>query len=743
MAKKFDLESEVVKWLVTRIQDGALLEEVAGRESVSAVAEMAGQENFLPAFGIDYFSRRASTEAAAHVLEQLGSLEIISIDTSISLTTGEILRPDILCFNQETRTMVVFEVKRAAETERQTVTELAGYEQELRNAAPFLGSFDVLFVVVAANWSPLLTHAVGNMNAWSGKRYLALKVTPATRGFSLAVHIPEAWHLTGALGLPGEALPSIDLYLQPKVDEDRGSDDEDGRNSGTIRGNVDEEDRHPPRIVLTAMEMIAREGDRTGAHGFLMLWRDAGALGLGCWCLTLTTVDPYAMSAWAAEYGHPHRSSDATQYFRSKVEPGNAPRSLYGIAKAAITLLRERFEPEFGGDSLWGVKVHGFKQRAVPVRFDFWGSLGRHAREFVANPAARQNYMPFISASQLDWTDPVVGMTLVSNLTCGTPFPNGLIGCEQAFDLGRALGDFGIAADGASQSAQHAAAFEPMLEWSQLEAVRYGIEMLQMSDIATEVTKPMPTLSSRSEHRLERLQELVDWVALELIGSDHPAHQACFAVGCSHALVFGWIEDAAADPYGGPAVREAASSARRVLEFALRQAHGSQGLAFRSASFLELMKLAGLDEREAKGWCDSGSVLTAELNDQVLLESFASVVLPGIDSIIPPVLHTTRPPFHALVDWDYLKSGARAMFESGVKHPAVMFAQDGTIGTGQMPWQFNIGIPVQDPELEVYVLDMSAAMAMATKMTWEEAKAFHAKRSTQAKGDDLGDSSWR
>ncbi|WP_029219769.1 hypothetical protein [Xanthomonas cassavae] len=131
-----------------------------------------------------------------------------------------------------------------------------------------------------------------------------------------------------------------------------------------------------------------------------------------------------------------------------------------------------------------------------------------------------------------------------------------------------------------------------MLEWSQLEAVRYGVEMLQMSNASIEVVKPMPTLSNRSEQRLERLQELVDWVALDLIGSDHPAHQACFEIGFSNALLFDWIEDGAADPYAGPAATEAAKSARRVLEFALKQADGSQGQAFKSAPFLELVELA-------------------------------------------------------------------------------------------------------------------------------------------------------
>lgn len=97
--------------------------------------KMAIQEHFLLAFGVDsFFFRRASADAAANVLEHLSSLEIISVNTSISLTTSEVFRPDILYFNQKTRTMVVFEVKRATHTERQTVTELAGYEQERLNA---------------------------------------------------------------------------------------------------------------------------------------------------------------------------------------------------------------------------------------------------------------------------------------------------------------------------------------------------------------------------------------------------------------------------------------------------------------------------------------------------------------------------------------------------------------------------------------------------------------------------------
>ncbi|SCX26909.1 hypothetical protein SAMN03159437_02864 [Pseudomonas sp. NFACC25] len=204
---KLPPESEVVSWLKQIIENEELLESITGQEVITSLTDTVIQEHFLPCFGIDYISRRASAEAADFVLSRLSLLEIISINTSISLTTGEVLRPDILCFNPETKTLVVFEVKRASETERQTVTELAGYEQELRNMLPFLGGFDVCFVVVAADWSTLLVHAVGSMNAWSGKQCLALKLTNDDAGFGLVAHLPEAWHLTGSTNLPVEALP--------------------------------------------------------------------------------------------------------------------------------------------------------------------------------------------------------------------------------------------------------------------------------------------------------------------------------------------------------------------------------------------------------------------------------------------------------------------------------------------------------------------------------------------------------
>lgn len=727
---KLPPESEVVSWLQQLIEKEELLESIQGREAIASLTEAIDQEYYLPSFGIDYISRRASAEAANHVLSRLGLLEIISINTSISLTKGEVLRPDILCFSPETKTLVVFEVKRASETERQTVTELAGYEQELRNMLPFLGNFDVCFVVVAADWSTLLVHAVGSMNAWSGKQYLALKLTNDESGFGLLAHLPEAWHLTGSTNLPVEALPSIDLYLAYKGVNDLESEQGD---IDSVEGNEHDE-RWPPRIVLTAMDVIAREGDRAGSHGFMMLSRDVNGSGRGRWCITLTAIDPYAMHAWCRDHGLPQRESEAATFLHNRRDDflGQAPQTVYDIAKAAFPLLKEHFDPEFDGDFHWQLKTRQYRNRVVPTRFDFWGTLGQHAREFVSNPAVRNNYMPFVGLNQLDWTDPAVAMTLVANLSLGAPFPRGMIKCSDAFLTGRVLGDLIVAAFNAAPDKVHAARIEPMVEWAQLEALRFAIEMKQMYDVAEEVVTPIPMLSNDPAKRLGATEQLANWVRADLISDQHPFHQACYDLGLSHALLFTLIEEKGAiDCLGPEKPRAAAGLIRHILKAVLSKAEGSQGRAFQTESFLQFMVFLepylGLDiELE-----DEVSVSAAidAIGDEELLTSFPGPLVKGVDSIIPVVLHTTLPPFPAMVDWEWLKGGVKALFESGDHCPAVIFSQDGMLGSGRLEEPFRCLSSISDPEVEVYVLDESSARNIAIKMTWDEVKEFHIKRS--------------
>lgn len=62
-----------------------------------------------------------------------------------------------------------------------------------------------------------------------------------------------------------------------------------------------------------------------------------------------------------------------------------------------------------------------------------------------------------------------------------------VIKCSDAFLTGRVLGDLAVASFNSAPDKVHAARIEPMVEWAQLEALRFAIEMKQKYNIMEEV----------------------------------------------------------------------------------------------------------------------------------------------------------------------------------------------------------------------------------------------------------------
>ncbi|MDF3838549.1 hypothetical protein P3W85_37290 [Cupriavidus basilensis] len=714
------LESEIVDWLVHLIENDELREAISNTESLLRIAKSARQSSYIRSYSVDQMSRLASAEAAQVVLESLGLLEIIAINKSISLATGEILRPDILCFNPESRTLVVFEVKRETFTERQTITELAGYEHELRNALPFLGNFEICFVVVAKDWSTLLDHAVANLNAWSGKKCLALKVDVESQPFGLTCHLPEAWHLTGSFGLPPDALQTISLYL--------------------VEEEPDLNEHSPPRSLLTAMEVMARAGDRAGSHGFMMLWKDVNGMGQGRWAFTLCAVDPISMHSWCSMHGLPRRESEVTRYFDKQVAdaPALVPSVVYRIATEAFPILEDRYDPQFEGAFSWHESLRQRRAGAVPIRFEFWGTLGEYAREFVCNTDVRNRHMPFIGRNELDWTDPEVAVPLIESLSGYSPFAGGMIRCSDAFHVGVTLGILELVAGNAARSDKAATHLEPLLRWSHIEALRYAVEMHEIYLIANEVTIPIPAISDRPERRLQAVKELSSWVQEHLLGREHRVHQTCFSLGRYGAALFSkWFE-------GGE--RLIAEENRQWLTSEVKRLVGTILLAAEErVPYGNVEALDQLREILVQNNFSPNGNGDAELRKSldglpgdVLLDATASVVLPALDSVIPVVAHTVAPMPELEVDWDGLKAGVRAAFDAGHRWPAVIVSQDGTVGSGFLVEPMTqFAAPIADPAKEVYFFNEQASASIAVKFTWTALmqRGLSGKTSASCKAD--------
>jgi len=110
------------------IEDTASLQNLSERDS----------EVQFPQFAIDHLSRTKAIEAGASVLDSLEFLELLTGDKNVSITSGEVMRPDLVCINPERQSVVIFELKKKSQTGRQALTELLAYEQEIKNLLPLI-----------------------------------------------------------------------------------------------------------------------------------------------------------------------------------------------------------------------------------------------------------------------------------------------------------------------------------------------------------------------------------------------------------------------------------------------------------------------------------------------------------------------------------------------------------------------------------------------------------------------------
>ena len=74
-----------------------------------------------------------------------------------------------------------------------------------------------------------------------------------------------------------------------------------------------------------------------------------------------------------------------------------------------------------------------------------------------------------------------------------------------------------------------------------------------------------------------------------------------------------------------------------------------------------------------------------------------------------------------LIDWDWLKAGAKASFEAGYRWHAIILSQNGTIGGGRLDEKLTrLLTQISNPDTEVYFLNETAAFSSAVKITWTE-----------------------
>ena len=713
MGRKLSNEAEVTNWLVDLIESDKLHETILGKESIEEVTLAIDDPHVIPKFSIDYASRVASARSSKFVLEQLRNLEIVSIDKSISLDKGEVLRPDIIAYNPESRVIVLFEVKRDKGPERQAISELAGYEHELQNFFPFLSNMDICFVLVAKDWSDLMSHGLAGLTTWAGKQCLALSLDYDSVPRELRCKIVEAWSLTGSTTIPDDALQCYDLVLYEKDEQESLSTDIE-----------------VPRLIQTAIDTIARSGDRMRSHGFLLLWRDISPLPL-LWVITLCTFD-YGVFASRSSANERSKVSKISSYFleENDLSYGSMPRGGYEIPKTSIDLLSEEYDVKIENHSNWKQKVSAHRLRSQPVIYEFWGAPGDFARDFISQKSVRNILLTFLPQSKLDWRDPIVAVPLIEYMTDRPPFAEGKVLSRDLLEAGITLGSLAttcinmnaILQDSEeSRNEKLLTVYSARFKWILPEAVLLMAELAQLS-VSYEDLEPPPPLTNDFTKVEDHIDKIVAWIHEDLIGDDHEIHSNSFILGLSLGFAYEYFSQSQTTAGAPKELEEASSNAihfceQTVIALMSRAEDNEIGDRAKNEARDYLQQLAALYPREFEK--SSTRTILEKLPFPELLRTLR-LCADAADSFLNPVHHTLRPLAIANVDMTAIKNGIATIFKRGDKRPAVNIDSSGRFGIGQLPEEGRVFPELTNTDDGVYLADYSPGFAMITKATWAE-----------------------
>lgn len=507
---KRKVNEQAIQRLIARLaQNNALLSAIQGTEAVRQAATALRGPHIIPALSIDSLQRERIILAADEALNTLGDVEIISDNTSISRSPGEILRPDFVLFNRKLGRLILVELKDDKQPERQAVTELLAYERELRNHFPFMGGMDVVFILIAREWGDLLNHAYAALAARGRPSLLALTVSGEEPDLAFTVRTDEAWYR------------HFQVHIAPAALRSR-----------TYRVQFEDVDREASWLALReAGDLMRQAADRAGQHGFSCIWENghnSNEVGI-----IIYAVDPAHLHI-PVDPVNPTRDSDFVSFFSNffstnemRFEPG-----LEAILLPLRRALRNRATIEHLRDGTWHDDMTWLEDHGnIVTGYQYWGMVADFAGQIGTSAAAREH---FHLDQSVGVGSPVVGLQIITAMTGSQPFFGGRIGARSLFEVGVLLqSSMMLAKQGSIDQAKWI--------WVNCKLAVYNTELADIARSWVDPSGPMEPLHLFAEptaETAENISQFGDWLLKELDESPLSGiFRAAFKAGSTPSLL--------------------------------------------------------------------------------------------------------------------------------------------------------------------------------------------------------------
>lgn len=666
-------EKELQDFVEHLVAGERLLDNIGGWDEVRDIAldRLQSGERLLL---LDNLVLHRAADAALLVRDRLVDLTPVSNDNrSISLDRSERLFADLLYISPATGTVVVFEIKRARATARETVTELLAYEQELRNHLPFAARTDICFVVVSTDYAPLLDHSLSSLIAWHGLKALCLE---ADETGQMTVRLPKGWTSLGQDVIPSQHIATTSLTFVPHDLE-----------GDPVQVGI---------LVNSALDMIAREADYSGITGFGFAWeniqyplksrRPAG--------LTVARVNPtgFLSSAKVDYFLDTGQRSPLHQYITEYSQNGRWRPSFPELDSATRFLSRHgtvkwHHTPKW--QDLRGDHRHRsadtiMDRYAVPIVFNSWGLVGDYTRNLLSNPTRLADTTGEFGDQVIETRNPEFVLKVVDTIAPDDKIP--VYGARWLSRLGFRLARLWTYAKAYRVKTDFLVRdrLRPLLAWARADLAVPLTELYVATSLA-EVTERPPQLTIGHGRNGEPYEEpdairlLVRWIADHLIGDRSKLHRTVFEAAFQNAQALDEALPGIAPHLDlSEITAQTIYNARGALDIAIRLAPerpgAHAGLVAHLADSFGIACDADIDSDEL-------TVAVREIPTELLLNEYTRAVPAALDIAIPTLHFARRTAFPTL------PAGTTAVLRRRIcehraagRHPGIYFDASGGYG---------------------------------------------------------------
>ena len=710
-------EREIQDALQRLLGEGGFYNAIDGKSELARALEAIDSEFLLPSFPLDYLVWKRFLLAAASILGRLKSPTIVSTArSSISWDKKERLFPDFLLCDEDLAVFTAVEIKSSRQTEREAITELLGYDHEIRNHLPFSSNSDVGLVIVSTEFGPLLSHSLAALVVWERREVLCLKVRVAAGKIQFAVHLPDPWTAVGQRSLSGKALmtSTLCLYEAAATDPSRWE-----------------------RVLLPAASLLARESERSSSSGFLLLWEDSWYPDVTSTPFNLTVgwINPYAfLGAVVREGVAPSPAKPFDRLLRSGAfaHLGEVYKPGSDLYRKGLALLETNCDPRWEGRSTWETErfdPQKLRNRAIPLHLDCWGLLGDYVREIFVHPASRNHFMPELTRTGLDLHHPIFAVPLLDAIGGIGLFEGGKFTCQELMRFGVRLGVLYAlskrpVAAGDEEKPDNIAA---LFAWTQLDLISALREVRERCHSTDEIKRSPPKITLRSYDKrgdsASEIEAWVRWITEDFIGPGYPAHQEFFLCGV-HCYPF--FEPSFSEPADllGRARDHAAELSRKwlkVVAFELIPDLIDKAAADRLIA--SLSRLYGVVREKASATAFEESAIDA-IPRETHLRRLEHELPAIVDMLVDDFTHSLK----ALepgtkVDWHWLRRQVVKLRTQGVECPAISIAEDGGISTVRLDPRTGRAFGTVELGTHVLLVNHLPGVPVVTVESWKNLEA--------------------